>query len=149
MFEHDALRVVLQTKAQEISSLLDLPMQIGDEAFVQPKGTPWAEFWFRTGTTKQRELGGPGSLELTPGILQFTIYAPQNTGDGPPLRLAGAIKKALNRRQWRVPPDGYVTLDPVGVEQVPGIQKGFKVCVVDCSFDFHHSDPDAPPFDAI
>ncbi len=145
MLEHDALRKVLFGKAIDaVTANGNFPCQIGNEAFVPPNdGSLYGEFWFRTVDSEQLELGGPTGYERAPGILQFTLYAPEKDGDGPILKLAGALKKSFNRKQWLVDPDGYVTLRPASVKEMPGVRGGTKVVIVDCHFDFFYHDPSA------
>jgi hypothetical protein len=144
MLEHDALRKVLFTQAiAAVTANGNFPCQIGNEAFVPPDAALYGEFWFRTTDSEQLELGSPTGYERTPGLLQFTLYAPEKDGDGPVLKLAGGLKKAFNRKQWIVAPDGYVTLRPASVKEMPGIRNGKKVVIVDCHFDFFHHDPTA------
>lgn len=145
MLEHDALRKVLFTQAiSAVSGNGNFPCQIGNEEFVPPQdGALYGEFWFRTADSVQMELGAVTGYERAPGILQFTLYAPEKDGDGPILKLAGGLKKAFNRKQWLVDPDGYVTLQPASVKEMPGIRNGKKVVIVDCHFDFFYHDPDA------
>lgn len=141
MLETDALRKVLFTKAIAATTSLTLKCRIGEEPFTPPSNAIYGEFWFRCGTGKQIELGGKGSYECTPGILQFTLYAPEKSGDGPILKIGDQLKALFNRSQWQVPPDGYVTLEVVGCEMLPGIHEGHKVVVVDAGFDFYHRNP--------
>lgn len=144
MLEHDALRQVLQAQAIAAALANNFPCQIGNEPFKQPSdGSLFGQFWFRTGKTKNAELTGAKGTECTVGLLQFTIYAPENSGDGQSLKLAGALKKVFNKKQWIVPPDGYVRLDPVGITTIPGVRNGRLVTIVDATFDFYHSDPSA------
>jgi hypothetical protein len=147
MLDFDMLRQTLYGQAiQAVVQNGNFKCRIGDEPFVAPTdGSIYGEFWFKAGTTKQMELGPRTGFECTPGVLQFTLYAPEKTGEGPVLRLADALKKAFNRKQWVVPPDGYVTIDPMSVQPLPNIKQGHKVVIIDASFDFYHRDPAATP----
>jgi hypothetical protein len=145
MLEHDMLRQVLYTKAITVVNTNNFLCKIGEEPFVPPTdGTLYGEFWFRTADAEQLELGSMTGQECSPGIAQFTIFAPEKDGDGPSLKLAGALKHYLNRQQWIVPPDGYVNLQSASVKQL-GIKNGKKVVVVDCHFDFYYNNPAAAP----
>lgn len=139
MLETDSLRKVLFQKAITSVNNLNLKCKIGNETFVVPAdGSIYGEFWFRTGKSKQSELGSKRSLECTPGIMQFTLYAPENAGDGPVLKLGDQLKNLWNRQKWTIAPDGWVTFEVVGCEMLPGIINGHKVVVVDGGFDFYH-----------
>jgi hypothetical protein len=143
----DMLRQILYGKAIEaVQNNGNFKCQIGDEPFVAPtNGDIYGQFWFKTGKTDQIELGPRTGYECSSGVIQFTLYAPEKAGDGAILRLGDALKKAFNRQQWIVPPDGYVTMDPLSVQPLPGIKAGHRVVIVDGSFDFHHRDPAATP----
>jgi hypothetical protein len=144
MLEHDTLRKTLYSEAIAAVTALSLQCRIGDEAFVPPTdGSLYGEFWFRTGKSRQMELGPATGYECTSGILQFTLYAPEKNGDGAILRLGGQLKHRFNRKQFQVAPDGYVTLETVAVETIPGVKNGHKVVIVDAAFDFYHRNPDA------
>jgi hypothetical protein len=138
MLETDSLRKVLQGKAIIAANALSLPIKIGEEAFTVPKGVVYAEFWYRTGKTDQIELGGKGSFECTKGIVQFSIYAPEKSGEGPGTKMGDQLKNMFNRAQWAVAPDGYVSLHVMAVETLPGVRDGFFTVIVDGSFDFYH-----------
>lgn len=139
MLEADSLRKILFGKAITAVNSLSLKCRIGNENFVPPtNGAVYGEFWFRTGKSKQIELGGKGSFECTPGIMQFTLFAPENSGDGPILKVGDQLKNMWNRQQWAVPPDGYVTFEVVNSEPMDGIVNGHKVVIVDGGFDFYH-----------
>lgn len=147
MLDYDMIRQVLYGKAiQAVQANGNFKCKIGDEPFVPPTdGSLYGEFWFKLGKVKQVELGPRTGYECTPGIIQFTLYAPENLGEGPAGRLGDMLAKAFNRQQWTVPPDGYVTMDPVAAQPLPGVKSGHKVVVVDGSFDFYHRDPAATP----
>lgn len=146
MLETDTLRQILQQKAIDCVTALGLATQIGDEPFAPPTdGSLYAEFWFKTGKTKKIELGNRRGYQCTAGMLQFTIYGPEKTGDGPITRMGDQIKPYFDEQQWQVPPDGYVTLDPASVQMVPGVRGGNKVVIVDATFDFYHRNPNATP----
>jgi hypothetical protein len=87
------------------------------------------------------ELGGRGSLECTPGLIQFSLYGPDNAGDGPILRIGDQLKAMFNRQKWLIPPDGYVNIHVMNCQFLPGIRNGHRVVIVDGSFEFYHSNP--------
>lgn len=140
MLETDSLRKILHGKAIIATQAVSLPCRIGEEPFVVPtNGTIYGEFWFRTGDGSQMELGSKKSFEMTVGLLQFTLYAPEKSGDGPILKIGDQLKNMLNRGQWQVPPDGYVNVGVVACQQLPGVSSsGHKVVIVDGSFKYYH-----------
>lgn len=143
MVDYDALRIVMEQKATAFVTISGVKCRFDDEPFVPPTdGAIYSQFWFKTGKTRLLELGPATGYECTPGILQYTIYAPEKSGAGEPGRLAGAFKKAFNRKQWLVAPDGHVTIEPVSVQDF-GVRNGHRIFVADAGFDFHHRDPDA------
>lgn len=141
MLETDALRIVLYGKAVAAVNSLGLACKIGNEPFSPPSNTMYAEFWFRTGNTVQMELGSRGSYECTAGVLQFTIYGPENVGDGAISRMGDGLKRMFNRQQWQVPPDGYVSLNAVNSQLINTKINGHSVVIVDTIFGFYHHDP--------
>lgn len=142
MLELDMLRQILEQQAILTSSQLGFRCKIGEEPFVVPTdGSVYAEFWFRTGTTKQMELAGFTAWECDPGLVQFTLFAPEKSGLGALMKLGGQIKRLWNRQQYQVPPDGYVVLEPISTKLLPGLKNGHKVLIVDAGFDFFHRQP--------
>jgi hypothetical protein len=109
---------VLSAKALQIASELGLGdlISMPNTAFIEPnlraepEQSPWLMFSYTLGKTGQAELGGPSALEITVGMVQFDVLVPEQEGDGAAIRLANAIKKKINRKQWLVPPYSYVTL---------------------------------------
>lgn len=147
MDEFDSLRAVLNQKAEAICVAQNLPVELMNEQFTPPAAAPYASFWFKTGGSRQAELGSNKSFELTVGILQFDLLVPEYQPLGPPGRQADEIKKAFNRKQWEVPPDGYVNIQVVSVKTpFPKPQNGwFRFCI-DGAFHFYHRDPNAADF---
>lgn len=144
MLEHDSLRKVLQQQAINAAASISLKCKIGEEAFNPPTdGTPYAEFWWKTGTSEQMELGPRTGYECAPGLLQFTIFAPEKSGDGPALKVAGPLKHWFDRQQWLVDPDGYVNLEAASVKPINGLRNGHHVVIVDAAFDFYYRNPNA------
>lgn len=142
MLETDSLRKVLYAKAILATNSISMPCQIGSEPFTPPTDdTVYGNFWFRPGLTKIMDLGGRGSYECTPGLIQFTLFAPEKSGDGPIMKTADQLKRMFNRQQWPVPPDGYVNMHVFGVSIMPGNPNGNRTVVVDGSYDFYHRDP--------
>lgn len=141
MLPTDSLRKVLFSKAITAVTALNLKCRIGEEDFVEPQNEIYGEFWFRVAKPYQMELGSRSSFECAPGVLQFTLYAPESSGDGPILKLGDQLKNMINRQQWKVAPDGYVSLEPAGCEEIPGIKMSKKIVIVDCGFDFYYRDP--------
>lgn len=138
----DSLRKVLYQKAITSVTALNLPCQIGSEPFNPPTdGSIYGGFWFIPASPKQMELGGRGSYECTPGLIQFSLFAAEKVGDGPIMRIADQLRAMWNRQQWQVPPDGYVNLHVFGVSVIPGNPSGNRMVVVDGSYDFYYRDP--------
>jgi len=150
MLDYDELRKVLSRQAILAVQALAFPCKIGNEAFVTPTdGSIYGEFWFRTGVTVAMGPGGAKAYERTPGLYQFTLYSPEKRGEGEVSRLAERLRKIFNRKQFLVPPDGYVTLGVSGVQDLPGVKTGHNVFVVDASFQFFHHDPAAVDFERL
>jgi hypothetical protein len=115
--------------------------------FTPPVADTYATFWYKTGGSKQAELGGNTSLELTVGIFQFDVLAPENGGDGPAIQVGDVIRKAFNRKEWLCPPDGYVKTLVANVKTpFAKPQGGFYRVIVDGVFYFYHRDPLAQDF---
>jgi len=149
MSSFDSLRRVLNSKAAAASNVsgLDGRIQLMNEEYSPPKKQVFAEFWYKTGGTMQAELGGNTSEEMTVGIYEFNIFAPENQGDGPALQVADLVRPLLNRKEWLVEPYGYVKMLMANVT-IPfsGAQNGyFRVCV-EGRFHYYHRDPNAPNF---
>lgn len=143
----DSLRAVLSQKAEAICIDQNLPLELPNEQFTPDNATAYASFWYKTGGSKQIELGSNKSQEMTVGLLQFDLLVPEYQPLGPPGRQADAIKRAFSRKQWEVPPDGYVCIQTVNVKtpfQKP--QGGWFRFVIDGVFYFYHRDPNAPDF---
>lgn len=146
MIEHDMLRQVLEQQAIAAAapSAANLTLCFDNSEFVQPQdGSQWSEFWISTGATMPAEITGPRGLEKTSGLLQFTLKAPEAQGNGAIIKAAGILKRAFNRKQFVVPPDGYVTLDPFSIETHGKPMNGFFNVVGWSTFWFHHRDPEA------
>lgn len=143
--EFDTLRAVLAQKALTIATNLGYPIKMPNAPFDDPSGTPWVSYWMKLGHTGQAELGGPAALEITVGLLQFDVLVPEMTGDGLAITIANQIKKKINRKEWLIPPDGYVKLEAAAItNDLPTKSGWYRVCV-DTTFLFYHRDPDADP----
>jgi hypothetical protein len=144
MNAYDSLRKLLQTQAVQASGDFGLPLILENENVPVPKTGMWAEFWIRTGMTIRSDLGsGRRHFKKAAGVLQFTLYTPEKTGDGPILRMADNLEKRFSSTQFEVPPDGYITLDDATVNMMGKRENGYYCVVVQASFDFHYRDPDA------
>lgn len=139
MNEADALRKTLNGEALAACASLGIPLKLPNNAFKHPtNGAIWGEFWYKTGKTVASMGEGESGWEKTAGLLQFTLYAPENSGDGPLLKLGGRLKPYFHRKQFPVEPDGYVSLDPVDVQCDGTVRNGNYAVVVDATFDFFH-----------
>lgn len=152
--EFDTLRNVLSQRALQIAFDLGLGdlIKMPNTDFTEPNlrspavDSPWLAFSYTTGHTGQAELGGPAALEITVGMVQFDVLVAEQAGDGPALALANQIKKKINRKQWLVPPNSYVSMQAANiVNGLPVGSSGWYRCCCDCAFIFHHRDPDADP----
>lgn len=145
----NALRRVLDTKALAAATEAGLAgkIQLMNEETVKDKRVVHAEFWFRTGGSKQCELGPNTSLEMTVGIFQFTVYSPENVGSGSGVIAADVLRSRFNRKQWPVEPYGYINTQVANVKTpVSGPVGGQFVTIVDGTFYYYHRDPDAGDF---
>ena len=144
MLELDELRQVFETEAVATAAQhAPVPFKIFDEPFDKPDDGLWVHFWYETGDTDQIELGSRRSYERTPGVLQFTIYRPENTGQGPATKLAGLIKRRWNRQEFLVGDAGYVQLDPMSTRPMKTVYGGYLPVICSAQFFFTHKDPEA------
>jgi hypothetical protein len=141
----DELRQVLQGKAVAAATANNFICKIGNEPFKQPTSGMFGEFWFRTDKTYPAELTGVTGYKCTIGLVQFTIYTPEGTGDGPTGRLADALAKVFNQKRFNVSSIGYVTFDPCNPKNIPGVRNGFVTTIVDATFDYYWRDETATP----
>lgn len=152
MNEFDSLRAVLNQKADAACGAIGLPVELMNEQFTPPQNVDgsalsYATFFYRTGGSKQCELGGNGSLEMTVGIFQFDILVPEYADLGPPGVMADQLRKSFNRKQWIVPPDGYVNTLTANVKTpFPKAQGGFFRIIVDGTIHFYHRDTNPQDF---
>lgn len=149
MDDFDALRRVMNSHAVSAATVAGVgdAIELSNEDFTPPKAAPYASFWYKTGGSKQCELGANTSFEMTVGIFQFDILCPEDQGDGPAVRIGDTLKKQFSRKQWPVAPDGYVTILVANVK-TPFLkaQNGYYRVVVDGTFHFYHRDPQAADF---
>lgn len=149
MNEFDALRAVLEQKAETAANAAGLAgkLELSNDQYTPPANETHANFWYRTGGSKQCELGSNKSLEMTVGIFQFEILVPEYQPTGPGSKSADVLKKAWNRKQWEVPPDGYVNIQVVSVKTpFAKPQGGYYRIYVEGDFHFYHRDPQAADF---
>lgn len=146
----DSLRRVLTTKALSAANAAGLAgrIEMPNAEFKKPGNKEmYASFWYKTGGSRQAELGGRSGFELTVGIYQFDILIPEKTGDGPGLRAADYIRARFNRREWLVEPDGYLKMLVSNVKTpFDGAQNGYWRVIVDGTFHYYYRDPDADDF---
>jgi hypothetical protein len=147
MNETDALMAVLNAKAEAVCIAQGLEVELMNEQFTPPAGQTYATFWYRVGGSKQAELGSNKTYEMTVGIFQFDLLVPEYGDLGPPRVQADQIKRVFNRKQWDVPPDGYVCTQVASVKTpFSKPQGGFFRFIIDGSFHYYHRDPAAPDF---
>jgi hypothetical protein len=143
MKAYDMLRQVLQTEATQAASEFGFKLVLANEEALTPKAQVWGEFWHRTGKAIPTLGGGRKHFKKAPGLMQFTLYAPEKTGDGAITRIADSLEQRFSSKQYLVPPDGYVTLDDIAVDMLPKRESGSYVCIVHATFDFTYRDPNA------
>lgn len=147
MNEFDALRATLNAKAEAAANAAGLEIELPNEQFTPPAATTYATFFYRTGGSKQCELGANTSLEMTVGIFQFDVLVPEYQNIQPGTAAADILKKAWSRKQWDVPPDGYVNILVANVKTpFPKPILGYYRIIVDGTFHFYHRDPTAADF---
>jgi hypothetical protein len=148
----DQLRRILEGKAIAAANAAGLAgkLKLPNNDFTPPKAEPWSNFWFKTGGSKQMELGGAQAFERTVGLIQFDVVVPEKSGDGEIARIADMLRSRFNRKQWLVPPYGVVKMDVASVKTPFGTeaQGGWYRYCVDATFNYDYRDPDALPFDA-
>jgi len=147
----DDLRRVLNSKAVAAANAIGLgaKIKLPNESYTPPKATSHCEFFFKTGGSKQAELGGGKAFEITVGIYEFNILVPENTADGPATQLAGQVRRMFNRKEWLVGAEGYVKLMVANVKTpFNGPINGYYRVCVDGVLHFYHRDPNPLPFNA-
>lgn len=152
----NSLRRVLNSKALQAAARADLGdrIELPNETFTKPpvkkgqeKAGIYVSFWYKTGGSRQAELGGRKGYEMTVGLYQFDVMVPENIGDGPGLSVADIIRKSMNRREYEVAPDGHLKLLVANVKTpFSGPKNGYYQVVVDGTFHFYHRDPTANGF---
>lgn len=143
MNAYDRLRKVLETQAVQASVAADIKLLLPNEQANPPKGEIWAEFSHQTGKVRQSLGGGRKHYKKAAGLLQFILYAPEKTGNGPITVIADTLERWFSSQQYSVAPDGYVTLDDAEVNILPKPVNGNFCVLVSVTFDFHYRDPDA------
>lgn len=148
----DQLRRILVAKAIAAANAAGLEgkLKTPNNDFTPPKADAWANFWFKTGGSKQMELGGPMAFERTVGLVQFDVLVPEKSGDGQIARISDMLRARFNRKQWLIPPDGVVKMDVASVKTPFGTdaKDGWYRYCVDATFNYDYRDPNALPFDA-
>lgn len=142
MLEFDALRDLLNNKALNAARVIGLRVKIANQpGWSDPKDETWADFWYKTGGSKLVECGGAGALEMTVGILQFTISSPEKIGDGAAIRAGDKLRKLFSRQKWLIPAaHGWITIDVMTPKTTGKPVQGWYQVVADVSFRFYHRD---------
>lgn len=78
------------------TALPDLPVWWPNADFRPPSGALWVQVQLLWGQGSLLTMA-PDKLNTLQGQLRVVIYAPQNQGDGPALRLADQIRPLYNR----------------------------------------------------
>ena len=111
-----------------------LPCIIAGKPKLVAAAAIYCEFWCCAGTPKFVDLDGP--WRQTPGILQFTIYAPEGCESwvyARATRLRDLISGEI-RLVGRLP---FIETEELGIITLPGILHGKRITVVDGGFDFY------------
>ncbi len=146
MSEFDSLRQILNGKALMACQNLGVALILPNENITPPDDEVYVQFWFKTGGTKQIELGRAAAWELTVGIYQFEVYAPEKQGDGPATQIADALRKMFNRKEWEVAPWGVVKITKSNVcTPFAGVQGNKYLVISDGAFQYYHHDLSADP----
>lgn len=152
----NSLRRVLNSRAVQAAVRAGLGdrIELPNETFTKPtvkkgqeKQAIYVSFWYKTGGSRQAELGGRKGYEMTVGVYQFDIMVPENIGDGPGLSVGDVIRRYMNRREMEVAPDGHLKLLVSNVKTpFSGPKNGYYQVVCDGTFHFYHRDPNADGF---
>lgn len=149
---NDLLRRVLETKAISATNAAELigKVQMPNSDYVPPKDGIWVNFCYKLGGSKQLELGGEKAMERTVGLIQFDVLAPEKSGTGEISRVCDTLRLHFNRKEWLVAPVGKVRMDVASVKTPfgNGAVNGWYRWIVDATFSYDYSDPDALPFNA-
>lgn len=145
MNAYDRLRATLENQAITAASTAGIKIVLPNEQYNPPAGQIYGDFWHKFTKSPPRPSlgGGRKHWKCRSGLLQFTLYAPEATNNGPITRIADEIEKFLSSKQYNVPPDGYVTLDDIAVDPLDKPVNGNYVVMVWTTFDFYYRDPDA------
>lgn len=145
MNAYDRLRAVLEDKAVNAGIAAGIKIRLPNESANQPTGETYGEFWHKFTPAPPRPSlgGGRKHFKCRSGMFQFTLYCPEKTGNGPITRAGDIIEKFFSAQQYKVAPDGYVTLDDIAVDPIPKPVNGQYSVLVWTTFDFHYRDPDA------
>lgn len=147
--DSDGLRRTFDTRALAACNAAGLGgrVTLSNEEFRAAKDAICAEFWVKEGNSGQAEHGIGTGFEKQAGIWQITLYAPENTGSGAIKKMADLIRPRLNRRQWEVPPNGYVNTGVASVvTPLSGPKDGKFIVVVWGPYLYHYKDPNALAF---
>lgn len=152
----NSLRRVLNSRAVQAAVRANMGdrIELPNETFTKPavkkgqeKDAIYMSFWYKTGGSRQAELGGRKGFEMTVGVYQFDVMVPENIGDGPGLAVGDIVRRSMNRREMEVAPDGYLKLLVSNVKTpFDGPKNGYYQVVVDGVFHFYHRDPNADGF---
>lgn len=137
----DLLRVVLETQAVAAAASAGITdLKLPNQPFVQPLAKPWAAFHIMAGSAIPAELGNRNTaMNKATGVVQFEVYVPENTGDGPATRAAGAFRKRINRGSINVPGAGSVSFYVSNVIPHPGGPKNGWYCVLaEATYIYHY-----------
>lgn len=153
MNAYDTFRATIEGLAVATANTVGLNIVLPNEQYQPPAdGTIYGEFWHRfTTAAPEASLGGGRKhYKCRSGIIQFTLYAPEKTGDGPITRIADQIEQLLSSTQHRVAPDGYVIIRDVAVDPIVDRKEsrqkplnGNFTVLAWAPFEFHYRNPEA------
>jgi hypothetical protein len=130
------LGALLTDHADDAAAAIGLSCRIAGRRFVLPARTVFADFWFRTGQPYSTKRHGKPEI-CTPGILQFTLYAPEAFDHSRTIVIANHLKDAFGEKTWTVGSDTWVVIERMQVQTPRGFHYGRSITVVDGGFDFY------------
>lgn len=137
----DLLRQTLEAQAVAAAAAAGITdLKLPNQPFNQPQNKMWAAFHIVAGSAIPAELGNRDTaMNKATGIVQFEVYVPENSGDGPATRAAGVFRKRINRKSLNVPGAGSLSFYASNVLPHPGGPKNGWYCVLaEATYIFHY-----------
>ena len=129
------LRELLEDQARQAAQLAYLPCRISDEPLRFSRTERFGEFWYRTSGRPDQVLHYDEVASKIVGVLQFTIYTPENFGAGYSAPLAGQLKTQFERCIL-AKEKCFVLLGHLKAFEFNSVYHGNIINVVDGSFRF-------------